>query len=426
MGKSDFLHIFFIFNCYSIFIIIDFIYLFLFYYLFVKKEKTMNQKKKNWIVDLVCFVGFLLSLKPSITGFSIHEWLGIAVCGVLIVHLLMHWRWTANVTKNFGKVKFNVQFNYVVDVMLGLGFALILATGLIISNLLSLAISYDFFTIVRVVHVFSSYATFALVMVKLAKHFEWIAKVTASMFGISTVKKQSPNLAISTNEAVKTEITKKNVPVNPARREAMRMFLIGGAGVALAGKWTVDWGSEYLVAAEGVETVSSTSVIATATSVMAVLDPLLANVSQCHKGLQCVYPGSCHDYQDINGNNICDHGEVLAYNIAQGTTTEDSFGALPEGGNQNGNGHGRGQKESESNSATTTTDTTSVATATSVPTATPTAVATTETVIVVEPTADVLANVPPCRKGLHCSYPGKCHDYQDINSNGLCDRGEVS
>ena len=54
----------------------------------------MNQKKKNWIVDLVCFVGFLLSLKPSITGFSIHEWLGIAVCGVLIVHLLMHWRWT--------------------------------------------------------------------------------------------------------------------------------------------------------------------------------------------------------------------------------------------------------------------------------------------------------------------------------------------
>ena len=141
------------------------------------------------------------------------------------------------------------------DVMLGLGFALILATGLIISNLLSLAISYDFFTIVRVVHVFSSYATFALVMVKLAKHFEWIAKVTASMFGISTVKKQSPNLAISTNEAVKTEITKKNVPVNPARREAMRMFLIGGAGVVLAGKWTVDWGSEYLVAAEGVETV---------------------------------------------------------------------------------------------------------------------------------------------------------------------------
>ena len=67
---------------------------------------------------------------------------------------------------------------------------------------------------------------------------------------------------------------------------------------------------------------------------MAVLDPLLANVSQCHKGLQCVYPGSCHDYKDINGNNLCDHGEVLAYNIAQGITTEDSFGVLPEGGNQ--------------------------------------------------------------------------------------------
>ncbi len=390
----------------------------------------MNQKKKNWIVDAVCFVGFLLSLKPSITGFSIHEWLGIAVCGVLIVHLLMHWRWLTRVTKNFGKVKFNVQFDYVVDVMLGLGFVLILATGLIISNLLSLVISYDFFTVIRVVHVFCSYATFALVMVKLAKHFDWIAKVTASVFGVKLGKKKVPALAISANEAAQIKNKRKDVPVNPARREALRMFLIGGAGVALAGKWTVDWGSEYLVDAQSLDvvagadvtaTASSTSVVpsatATATSnVVAVLDPLLANVPDCRKGLQCVYPGSCHEYQDVNGNNLCDLGEVLAFDIAQGIKVEDGL----EAGNQKGNGHGRGKNQSESANATT------FSAETSVPDATPTALPTQKTDSIVAPTADVLANVSTCRKGLHCSFPGKCRDYQDINTNGLCDHGEVS
>lgn len=29
-----------------------------------------------------------------------------------------------------------------------------------------------------------------------------------------------------------------------------------------------------------------------------------------------------------------------------------------------------------------------------------------------------------CRKGNHCSYPGRCHDYRDSNGNGLCDLGE--
>jgi hypothetical protein len=31
-----------------------------------------------------------------------------------------------------------------------------------------------------------------------------------------------------------------------------------------------------------------------------------------------------------------------------------------------------------------------------------------------------------CRRGNHCAYPGKCHEYKDANSNGLCDLGECS
>jgi len=29
-----------------------------------------------------------------------------------------------------------------------------------------------------------------------------------------------------------------------------------------------------------------------------------------------------------------------------------------------------------------------------------------------------------CRKNRHCSFPGECRDYTDLNGNGRCDRGE--
>ena len=55
-------------------------------------------------------------------------------------------------------------------------------------------------------------------------------------------------------------------------------------------------------------------------------------------------------------------------------------------------------------------------TATSMPEATPTPTT--------QPTQAAAACSYRCRKGEHCSYPGRCHDYRDNNSNGLCDLGE--
>ena len=383
----------------------------------------MNQRTKLWIVAAVSFAGFVFALKPEITGFAIHEWLGIAVCGVLIVHVLMHWKWLLRVTKNFGKVKPSVKFNYVVDVSLGVGFFLILVTGLIISNLLGLYLTAFLFGIVRFVHVFSSFSTFVLLMVKIAKHMDWITKVTKNVFGLGQQRAASSAVVVaSKNEAV---TAKREAPANPARREALRMMLIGGAGSVLAGKWMLEWGENNLVQSSVAQAAEETilTVPATATNEAVestilvsnvVLDPLLDGVRACRKGFQCEYPGRCHDYQDINGNNLCDLGEVLAFNLVQSDNSVMFENESDSGnGNQKRNGSGGGQSE------------TFVSTATSAPTSVTTEIPTEAPVIVIQPTADVLVGVMACRKGKHCSYPGVCHDYQDINSNNLCDRGEV-
>ena len=54
----------------------------------------------------------------------------------------------------------------------------------------------------------------------------------------------------------------------------------------------------------------------------------------------------------------------------------------------------------------------------------PTAVPTQITVQATSTPQASVACVYRCRKGNHCSYPGKCRDYQDANNNGLCDLGE--
>ena len=69
-------------------------------------------KKKIWIIDIIAFVGFLLTFKPQITGYTFHEWLGLAVGFTLLLHLLQHWRWVKSIcrTLNCAKTKLLIRF----------------------------------------------------------------------------------------------------------------------------------------------------------------------------------------------------------------------------------------------------------------------------------------------------------------------------
>lgn len=140
-------------------------------------RKTYDKVKTDLLVDLAIFVAFLIAMDPRSTGIAIHEWLSIAFGAAMLVHLLLHWTWVANITRRiFGAVSRQARINYILNVALFIDMTVIIFTGLMISEAalpaLGIQGARSFFW--RGLH--SASADFALVLIGLhiALHWRWI------------------------------------------------------------------------------------------------------------------------------------------------------------------------------------------------------------------------------------------------------------
>ena len=65
-------------------------------------KKTSHQT--HWLIDLGLLAGYLLSFYLDLTGVNLHQWLGVGVTVLALIHLILHWDWvTAVVNRFFGK-----------------------------------------------------------------------------------------------------------------------------------------------------------------------------------------------------------------------------------------------------------------------------------------------------------------------------------
>lgn len=141
------------------------------------KEKRLNPIKTNLWVDVVIFLAFLLALDPRTTGIAIHEWLSLAVAGAIIIHLLLHWKWITEVTRrffrHFGKKQ---SLNYLVNALFFIDFAIIIFTGIMISEEIlpafGLNIPRDNF--MRMLHTLSAEWSVFIVGLHIALHWKWL------------------------------------------------------------------------------------------------------------------------------------------------------------------------------------------------------------------------------------------------------------
>lgn len=133
--------------------------------------------KTNLAVDAAIFAGFLVAFEPRLTGIAIHEWLSLAVFGVIVAHLALHWRWVVQITRAFFKKLFHVsRLNYVLNAALLVGFVAMMLSGVLISRsvlpFFGLQAVRDQFW--RVLHTVSANASLALVAAHFALHWDWI------------------------------------------------------------------------------------------------------------------------------------------------------------------------------------------------------------------------------------------------------------
>ncbi len=95
------------------------------------KHKT----KTNLLVDILIFIVFLIVYEEKATRTAIHEWLGIALGLFFVVHIILHWKWIGVNTKLFlQRMRAESRINYVLDILLFIGFTTIIFSGIMISE----------------------------------------------------------------------------------------------------------------------------------------------------------------------------------------------------------------------------------------------------------------------------------------------------
>jgi hypothetical protein len=135
--------------------------------------------KINLFIDLGIFGVFLVATNPNLTGLAVHEWLGVALAGTLVVHLLLHWRWIATVTLHlFRPLLHDSRLQYVVDLLLFISFTTVMMSGLMISRVVLpfLGIALTRNQAWLPLHDLTANTTLALIAVHTALHWDWVVK----------------------------------------------------------------------------------------------------------------------------------------------------------------------------------------------------------------------------------------------------------
>jgi hypothetical protein len=123
------------------------------------------------LLDLVLVGGMLALWSFNLTGLALHEWLGLALCAALAVHLLANWGWLAATTSQLlAALPWHTRLVYLLNASLFGALTLVMLSGLLISEvalprLAALSGNRGFW---RVLHTQASNATLLLVALHLA------------------------------------------------------------------------------------------------------------------------------------------------------------------------------------------------------------------------------------------------------------------
>lgn len=160
--------------------------------------------KTNLLIDMVALLLFLVIQEQRATGLVIHEWGGLLIAAIVMVHLLLHWTWIANATQRFfGSLPAEVRLNYVINVLLFFALTTVVFSGLMMSRvavpfLADHSIGRFFW---RWLHTTASDVIFWLIALHVALHWGWIVNaVKLTLRALFTRSRKDPSLTAAATQ----------------------------------------------------------------------------------------------------------------------------------------------------------------------------------------------------------------------------------
>lgn len=100
-----------------------------------RSTRRLSETLKNFWLDIVLFLAFIIDWNLRLTGLAIHEWLGIALGVLLVYHLLVHWEWIIAVGKRLvRRLPAQERLKALLDILLFVNMVILIASGLLISE----------------------------------------------------------------------------------------------------------------------------------------------------------------------------------------------------------------------------------------------------------------------------------------------------
>lgn len=130
-------------------------------------------KKSAFIVDAIALVLYAVAANPSITGFSLHEWFGLAALVVFIAHSAMHADWIANAVKRaFRQPSLASTGRLALDILLTLSLVICCVSGVLESGEVLRKLGYfaDGYYFWNPLHAASAKVLLALILVHIVLH----------------------------------------------------------------------------------------------------------------------------------------------------------------------------------------------------------------------------------------------------------------
>ncbi len=93
----------------------------------------MNSKIRL-IVDISMFILTFLLMNVNFISPLWHEIFGITISFLIIIHLILNFKWIKNITKNIKKVKSQTKILYAVDILTFFSYFVTIVAGILIST----------------------------------------------------------------------------------------------------------------------------------------------------------------------------------------------------------------------------------------------------------------------------------------------------
>ncbi len=133
----------------------------------------------KFILNIFLFITFLfLMYEWSFYGIAFHEIAGLIICLFYILHKALNWKFIKETTlRMFGKCTARGRINYILDLLILIGFNLIIISGMGIAKTMNfswLGFTRENFIIWRFMHTSISMITLMLVGIHVGLHWNWV------------------------------------------------------------------------------------------------------------------------------------------------------------------------------------------------------------------------------------------------------------